>query len=150
MELIPDFKEFIQLLNENKIEYLVVGGIAVILHGYPRYTIDIDFWVNPTKENAKKLIKTLDLFGFHFDNLTEEDLSKDDQIIQLGFPPNRLDIITSVNGLVFKECFKRKILYKFENDDLTINLISKEDLIKNKLATGRSQDIADVDNLPDD
>jgi hypothetical protein len=149
MELIPDFKEFIQLLNENKIEYLVVGGIAVILHGYPRYTIDIDFWVNPTKENAKKLIKTLDLFGFHFDNLTEEDLSNVDQIIQLGFPPNRLDIITSVNGLVFKECFKRKILYKFENDDLTINLISKEDLIKNKLATGRSQDIADVDNLPE-
>nr|MBP9096211.1 hypothetical protein [Ignavibacteria bacterium] len=65
-------------------------------------------------------------------------------------PPNRLDLITSVNGLVFKECYERKILYKFENDGLVINLISKKDLIKNKLATGRSQDIADVDNLPDD
>ncbi|MBX7046104.1 MAG: hypothetical protein K1X86_09720 [Ignavibacteria bacterium] len=150
MELIPDFREFIQLLNDNEIEYLVVGGIAVVLYGYPRYTIDIDFWVNPTKQNAKKLLSVLNKFGFQFDNLNEDDLSNDDQIIQLGFPPNRLDIITSVDGLTFEDCYKRKVLFEFKEYHLTVNLLSKDDLIKNKLTTGRSQDLADVDNLPDE
>jgi hypothetical protein len=103
--LSKEFKEFAELLNGLKVEYLLVGGYAFVLYGYVRYTGDIDFRINPTKENAVRLIEVLERFGFGSLNLIIEDFTKDDQIIQLGYPPNRIDIITSVTGLSFSDCY---------------------------------------------
>lgn len=145
MELIPDFKELLQLLNENKVEYLIIGGYAVIIYGYPRLTIDIDVWVNPTIDNSKKVIKTIKDFGFEFENLTFEDFNKPDNVIQLGRPPYRIDILTSIEGMIFDECFRRKFIYSYQ--DLEIVFISKEDLLKNKKMVGRHKDLDDISKL---
>jgi len=143
--LSKEFKEFAKLLNDQKVEYLLVGGYAVVFYGYVRYTGDIDFWINPTKENAIRLIEVLDQFGFGSLNFTIEDFTKDDQIIQLGYPPNRIDIITSVTGLIFSDCYpKRK---SFSIEDIEIQTISLEDLKKNKKASGRYKDLDDLENL---
>ncbi|HRI85217.1 MAG TPA: hypothetical protein PK536_07190 [Ignavibacteria bacterium] len=133
------------MLNENKVEYLVVGGYAVIIYGYPRLTIDIDIWINPVNVNAEKVIKTIKDFGFSFDNLTEEDFRKSDNVIQLGRPPYRVDILTSIEGMDFNKCYKRKYIYI--KDDLIINFISRKDLIENKKNVGRNKDLDDVSNL---
>lgn len=145
MELTRDFKELLILLNENKVEYLIVGGYAVIIYGYPRLTIDIDIWVNPVKDNSEKVIKTIKDFGFSFENLTEKDFEKSDNVIQLGRPPYRVDFLTSIEGMDFNKCYKRKYIYK--KDDLILNFISKEDLIENKKSIGRNKDLDDVSNL---
>ncbi|HAY35053.1 MAG TPA: hypothetical protein DCY06_13060 [Bacteroidetes bacterium] len=145
MELTRDFRELLKLLNENKVEYLVVGGYAVIIYGYPRLTIDIDIWINPVNVNAEKVIKTIKDFGFSFDNLTEEDFRKSDNVIQLGRPPYRVDILTSIEGMDFNKCYKRKYIYI--KDDLIINFISRKDLIENKKNVGRNKDLDDVSNL---
>ncbi|MFO7798293.1 DUF6036 family nucleotidyltransferase [Rhodohalobacter sp.] len=143
--LSKEFKEFAKLLNDQKVEYLLVGGYAVVFYGYVRYTGDIDFWINPTEENAIRLVEVLDRFGFGSLNLTIHDFTKDDQIIQLGYPPNRIDIITSVTGLTFTDCYpKRK---SFLIDGVDIQTISLEDLKKNKKASGRYKDLDDLENL---
>jgi hypothetical protein len=147
MEIDQDFKEFIQLLNLNNVEYLVVGGYAVTAHGYPRYTGDIDFWIRPEKENAKKVVKTLLDFGFGSVDINEEDLTKKDFVIQLGYPPNRIDILTGVSGLTFEECWKEKKEFVFENEN--INFISLRHLKINKKESGRDKDKIDLRNLPD-
>ena len=143
--LSKEFKEFAKLLNDQKVEYLLVGGYAVVFYGYVRYTGDIDFWINPTKVNAKRLVEVLDQFGFGSLKLTIEDFTKDDQIIQLGYPPNRIDIITSVTGLVFSDCYPKKKSFSIEN--IEIQTISLEDLKKNKKASGRYKDLDDLENL---
>jgi hypothetical protein len=146
MNLNEDFKEFVQLLNKNKVEYLVVGGYAVAAHGYPRYTGDIDFWINREPENAKKLIQSLIEFGFGSVDITLEDLTTSDNVIQLGYPPSRIDILTSVTGLEFANCWKEKTEVVFENEK--INFISLHHLKINKKETGRTQDKLDLENLP--
>lgn len=115
MELIQDFKEFIELLNEHKVEYLVVGGYAVAYHWHPRYTGDIDFWIAISKENAQKVVNALRDFGMEVLALQTEDLIKEDIIIQLGYEPNRIDILTSVSGLNFEECYTQKIKAAFDD-----------------------------------
>src|SRR4030095_8002046 len=115
--------------------YLVVGGYAVIIYGYPRLTIDIDIWVKPSFENSEKVIKTINEFGFKFDNLSREDFDNHDNVIQLGRPPYRVDILTDIEGMRFEDCYRRKFVYK--KNDLVINFISKEDLLKNKKLVGR-------------
>lgn len=90
-----DFKEFIELLAKNKVEYLIVGGYAVGIHGYPRYTGDLDVWVNPTEQNSALVLKAVDEFGFPSFKLTQNDFSKPGNVIQLGYPPLRIDLITS-------------------------------------------------------
>lgn len=143
--LSKDFREFIKLLNENKVKYLVVGGYAVALHGHPRYTKDLDIWIELSPENAKKILLALEVFGFGSLDLKTDDFLEEDQVIQLGFPPNRIDIITALKDVTFKECYKSKLQVIIE--DVEINFISLEDLKKNKRATGRPQDLADVENL---
>jgi len=143
--LSKEFKEFAKLLNDLKVEYLLVGGYAVVLYGYVRYTGDIDFWVNSSRENANRLVAVLDRFGFGSLNLNSEDFTKDDQIIQLGYPPNRIDIITSVTGLKFSDCYKKR--RSFSLDDIQIQTISLDDLKKNKKASGRYKDLDDLENL---
>lgn len=140
-----DFKEFIELLNANKVEYLIVGGYAVGFHGYPRYTGDIDIWINPEIDNIKKMPKVLKEFGFASAEITENDFRNRDNIFRIGNPPYRIDIMTEIDGVTFAECFENKV--EKEIDNTKMNFIGYADLIKNKKASGRKQDQLDLENL---
>lgn len=141
----PDFKEFIQSLNDSQVRYLVVGGYAVAMHGYPRYTKYLDVWIQMTVENAVRIIQALDNFGFGALGLKSQDFLEEDTIIQLGYPPRRIDIITTLPGITFDECFGARL--ETEVDGIQVNFIDLENLKKNKRAAGRAQDLADVENL---
>jgi predicted nucleotidyltransferase len=145
MIISKDFKEFLELLNKNKVKYLVVGGYAIAFHGYPRYTKDIDLWILMEKSNAESILKTLDEFGFSGIGITVEDLNTPETVIQLGYPPNRIDLITEVSGLTFEECYDKKIEITVEGT--SVFFIDLESLKKNKKASGRHQDLADLENL---
>jgi hypothetical protein len=145
MDLTPDFKEFIQLLNAHNVQYLVVGGYAVALHGYPRNTKDIDIWLWLDAANADKLLEALDDFGFGSLGLTADDFLVPDQIIQLGYPPARIDLITTLPGIDFATCYQSRL--EIQVDEVTVNFIDLENLKRNKRASGRPQDIADLANL---
>ncbi|MBM2815592.1 MAG: hypothetical protein HW421_2354 [Ignavibacteria bacterium] len=140
-----DFKEFLQLLNEKKVEYLIVGGYAVALQGYPRYTGDIDIWFNPFSDNIRKVLNSIIEFGFSSLNITEKDLIKPNTVIQFGFPPLRIDLLNELDGVNFEVCYKNKNILLL--DDLEINLINIEDLIVNKKVTGRHKDLDDIEHL---
>ncbi|MFH1908160.1 MAG: hypothetical protein ABIL11_12400 [Chloroflexota bacterium] len=140
-----DFKEFIQSLNDNGVRYLVVGGYAVALHGYPRYTKDMDVWVEMTIENVARVVTALNQFGFASLGLKEDDFLVPDQIIQLGYPPRRIDMLTTLPGVEFSECYPAHIIADVEGT--SVNFIDLENLKKNKKATGRHQDLADLENL---
>ena len=140
-----DFKEFIQSLNDNRVRYLVIGGYAVALHGYPRYTKDIDIWIQMTPKNAKKMVSALEQFGFGSLGLQTADFLVPDQIIQLGYPPNRIDLITTPPGVDFETCYASRV--EAVIDDVTVDFIDLENLKKNKRAAGRLQDLADLENL---
>jgi len=145
MELDKNFKEFIKLLNEHKVKYLIVGGYAVNFHGYPRYTRDIDFWLWLSDSNLKNLISALKDFGFGSLNLKIEELKDPTNIIQLGHEPHRIDLLMDVDGVDFDDCFERKTMA--ELDDIKINFLSLQDLITAKKAMGRLQDLADAEQL---
>jgi hypothetical protein len=140
-----DFKEFIQLLNEYEVHYLVIGGYAVALHGHPRYTKDLDIWVEMELNNAKRLMDALTVFGFGSVGLTQEDFLSSDQVIQLGYPPNRIDLVTTPDGVNFENCYQSKI--EVEIDEIKVNFIDLENLKINKKASGRLQDLADLEKL---
>jgi hypothetical protein len=140
-----DFKEFIKSLNDNDVRYLVVGGYAVALHGHPRYTKDIDVWIWLNEANAAQLIKALEDYGFGALGLQPADFLTPDQSIQLGYPPNRIDLITSLPGVEFEECYAARV--EAEVDGMPVHFIDLENLKKNKGASGRLQDLADVENL---
>ena len=145
MALNQDFKEFIQSLNDNGVRYLVVGGYAVAQHGHPRYTKDMDIWIDMTEENAAKVVRALDQFGFASLGLKAGDFLEADQIIQLGYPPSRIDILTTLLGVKFSDCYPVRV--SIEMDGVSVNFIDLENLKKNKKATGRHQDLADLENL---
>lgn len=142
-----DFKEFIQSLNDNQVRYLVIGGYAVALHGYPRYTKDIDIWIETMPENAVNVMQALQQFGFGSLELTLEDFLAPDQVIQLGYPPNRIDLITTPDGVDFVTCFDAKL--EVAIDGMMVNFIDLKNLRINKKASGRLQDLADLENLED-
>ena len=143
-----DFREFIELLNAAKVRYLVVGGYAVAAHGYPRYTKDLDIWIESSPENADRLLRALHQFGFGTLDIKADDFLQNDQIIQLGYPPNRIDLLTSLSGLSFDECYRDKMTVSIE--DLGIDFIDLANLKKNKAATGRAQDLADLEHLSEE
>jgi hypothetical protein len=143
-----DFKEFIQLLNDNQVKYLVIGGYAVAVHGHPRYTKDIDIWIEISEENAQKLVTALTQFGFESLGLTSDDFQTPNQIIQLGYPPNRIDLITNPDGIDFQTCYDSKI--EVILNDVPVKFINLDNLKKNKLASGRLQDLADLEKLQDE
>ena len=145
MILNPDFKEFFQLLNANSVRYLIIGGYAVAYHGYPRYTKDVDIWIWINPENAEQVVKTLKDFGFASLGLKAEDFLAPDTIIQLGYAPNRIDLIMGVPGVDFKECYDNR--NEEEIDGVKLNFIDLAGLKKSKKASGRTQDIADIENL---
>ena len=140
-----DFKEFVQLLIETKAEYWIVGGYAGGLHGHPRYTGDLAIWLSPSEENALKILSCVNQFGFSSYGLTVSDFTKEGNVVQLGYPPLRIDLLTNIDGVTFDECYKNK--KEVEIDELIVNFISCKDLIKNKKATGRLRDLDDLENL---
>ncbi len=140
-----DFKGFIELLNKNDVKYLVVDGYALAFHGYPRFTKDIDFWVWVDEENAKNILKTIKDFGFSSLDLKKEDFLSPGYVVQLGQPPARIDLLTSVTGLEFEECYKSKVHIEIQGSE--IDFIDLESFKKNKKAVGRHQDLADLENL---
>jgi predicted nucleotidyltransferase len=140
-----DFKEFIQSLNDNGVRYLVIGGYAVAFHGHPRYTKDMDVWVGMDAENATNIVKALVQFGFASLGLQASDFTAPDQIIQLGYPPNRIDVITTASGVDFDACYASRV--QEEIDGIQVNFIDLESLKRNKKAVGRHQDLADIESL---
>lgn len=145
MVLNQDFKEFIKLLNEKKVKYLIIGGYAVAYHGYPRYTKDLDLWVWMDKTNAEQLIESFKSFGFESLGLKVEDFLDPENIIQLGYPPNRIDLLTDVKALDFQESYQNRKEVEYEG--IKFDFLNLDDLIKTKKATGRLQDLADAEQL---
>jgi predicted nucleotidyltransferase len=145
MTLQPDFKEFIQLLNAKGVKYLIVGGYAVGFHGKPRYTGDMDFWIQKSISNATLIKESLDAFGFSSFNLSSNEFIKDNLVLQLGYEPVRIDILTDISGLNFDDCYPRKIVAKIDNVD--VPFIHLTDLKINKASTGRAKDLGDLENL---
>ena len=148
MTLPSDFREFIECLNAREVEYILLGGYAVVAYGHVRTTGDIDFWVNPTEENAQRVIKARSDFGFRFSNLTTLDFTTSDHVVQLGYPPLRIDIMTSTSGLIFDEAYSRR--NDMQIDGLQVKVIGLDDLKKNKREAGRKKDLGDLENLPDE
>ena len=145
MELQRDIREFVELLLSEKVDFLLVGGYALAVHGAPRFTEDIDFLIHLSAENADRLIHVIEKFGFGGLEIEKGDFLKPDFVIQLGMAPNRIDILTGIDGLNWEETWESKIDY--ELDGLPIYVIGKEQLIKNKLASGRTKDLADAERL---
>jgi hypothetical protein len=140
-----DFREFIESLNSNKVKYLVLGGYAIAFHGHPRYTKDLDIWLELSDENARNVLKALNDFGFGLLNFTKDDFLHKGMVVQLGYPPNRIDLINSPDGVEFAECFDSKV--EVEIDNVKIFIIDLENLKRNKKASGRLQDLADLEKL---
>lgn len=145
MRLNRDLREFIELLRSRGIDCIIVGAHCVAFHGRPRYTGDLDILVRPTSENAKKLVDLLNQFGFASAGFKESDFTEPEQVIQLGRPPNRIDLLTSISGVTHDEAFASKVPAQL--DGLPVFLLSKDALIRNKRAVGRPQDLADLDSL---
>ncbi|MGI8435375.1 MAG: nucleotidyltransferase [Chthoniobacterales bacterium] len=145
MPLSSDLREFIELLNFHRVEYLIVGAHSLAFHARPRFTGDLDLWIRPTAENGERALAALKQFGFGDMDLAAADFAAPNQIIQLGRAPNRIDLLTAISGVTAESAFSRQI--SAELDGLPVAFLSKEHLIANKRAVGRPQDIADVNEL---
>jgi len=145
MTLNRDLKEFLQLLAKHEVKFMLVGAHAVAIHGYPRNTEDLDFWIQRSQENAIKILAMLDEFGFGGLGLTEQDLTNERAVIQLGKEPYRIDLLTFLTALDFDECYQRKLDAVFEGVPLAV--ISLDDLLKNKRETARYKDLMDVEEF---
>ena len=144
--LLPqDFKDFLKLLNDNQVEYLLVGGYAVAYHGFPRTTLDMDIWIANTTENAEKMIRVMRAFGFTGE-ISPQLFRTDDGVVRMGVPPMKIEVMTSASGVTFGECFKRLIVATI--DGVRVNVISLGDLRLNKAAAGRYKDLDDHEHLP--
>jgi hypothetical protein len=145
MEVQKDFKELLGLLNEYKVKYMIVGGYALAFHGAPRYTGDIDIFVKPEKNNAENVMKALNSFGFGSLDINEDDFSSPNNVVQLGVPPVRIDLITSITGVDWETAENSKV--KGDFGDVAVYFIGRDDFIKNKKATGRHKDLSDIEAL---
>ncbi|MBI3361701.1 MAG: hypothetical protein HY023_11395 [Chloroflexi bacterium] len=140
-----DFKEFLKLLNANRVEYLLIGGYAVGYHGYPRATDDIDFWIAVSPDNAGRVVAALQEFGFDVPELSADLFLKESSIIRMGRPPVRIEISTSISGVTFADCYAERVIDVL--DDVEVNIISLKHLQENKKAAGRLKDLADLEYL---
>jgi predicted nucleotidyltransferase len=145
MTLDKDFEDFVALLNKHHLTYMVVGGYALAFHGKPRHTGDLDIWIDMSDENAEKMIGVLDEFGMASLGMKPSDFLVQGGIAQIGYPPLRIDILNEIDGIDFKEAWSNKLV--IDVDGLQVNYIGLNDLIKNKQASGRKQDISDVNEL---
>lgn len=137
-----DFEELFACLNARGVRALVVGGYAVAFHAKPRYTKDIDVLVEPSTDNAARLIEALDDFGFGGVGLTAEDFTKEGNVIQLGYPPNRIDVLTTITGVSFEEAWSSRVAGTYGSQ--AVFYIGRDALARNKAAAGRPQDLADL------
>lgn len=145
MKLEKDFEEFISLLNVHEVKYVVVGAYAVSFYARPRNTGDIDFFIGNSRENISRLFKVLEAFGFGALDVSYDDLQKENTVLQLGYEPVRIDIMTGISGLTFERVFENSVAGKLGDED--VNFISLDDLITNKRASDRIQDHADAELL---
>jgi len=145
VKLQRDLKEFIELLISSGVDFIIIGGHAVAFHGHPRFTGDIDFLVRSTPENAERIIATLKVFGFGEVGLSFQDFTRPGSVVQLGRPPNRIDLLTSISGVDFEEAWEGKVAG--EIDGLAVFFLGLDALLKNKQASGRDKDLADVKKL---
>ncbi|MBP7830135.1 MAG: hypothetical protein KA248_09485 [Kiritimatiellae bacterium] len=145
MEVQPDFKELLELFNELKVEYLIVGGYALAFHGAPRFTGDLDILVRPGAENAARILQALKRFGFGSLALSEHDFLKPDQVVQLGVPPVRIDLITSITGVSWEEANTGKVQGTY--GEVPVHYIGLRQYTVNKRASGRKKDLADLEAL---
>jgi len=141
----PDFRDLLAEFNAHEVEYLVVGAHALAAHGYVRATKDLDVWVRPSSANARQVLKALAAFGAPRQDLTESDLRRPGLIFQIGAPPVRIDVITAIDGVEFDDAWPDRFIAKLTG--LPVPVLSRHHLISNKKATGRLQDLADVERL---
>ena len=142
----PDFKEFLQLLNSKRVEYLLIGGYAVGYHGYPRATADMDIWIAINPENALRVAQTIrDFFGCEIEGATPELFLQEKKIARMGVPPFRIEILTTISGVNFAECYAGRIVDVL--DGTPVNIINLQHLKINKKASGRFQDLSDLEHL---
>jgi len=146
IRLPTDFKDFLRLLNDHLVEYLLIGGYAVAWHGYPRATADLDVFVGIHAENARRLANALKAFGFDPQDLPGDLFQAKDRIIRIGLPPIRVEIMTGISGLSFEECYAARV--RDELDGVPVNIICLEHLRENKKASGRHKDLDDIEHLP--
>lgn len=144
--LYPDFGDLLSLFNENEVEYLVIGGYAVNFYGYIRYTGDLDLWVRPTEENADRVVESLKEFGFGVAGLSRDMVLNPIGVVRMGIPPYRLEIQSSISGVTFEECWNGR--EEAEWGGIAIHVIGLSCLRKNKKASGRNKDRADLQELP--
>lgn len=144
-KLHSDLSEFVRLLNSHRVEYVIVGGHAVAYHGHPRFTGDIHFFIRATPENAARVVQALRDFGFGELQVNASDFMQPDRILQLGRPPNRIDILTSISGVEFEQAWLNRVRGKLGRR--TVSFLGWDDLILNKKASGRDKDKLDVATL---
>jgi hypothetical protein len=142
----PEFREFLESLNSNKVEYLLLGGYSVIYYGYVRSTGDIDFWIKVSRKNAARVSKALVDYGFDPTHVAPQLFLRKKKVFRTGNPPFRIDLLTDVSGLDFDECYAKRTVA--EIDGIPVNVIGLKDLKKNKKASGRLKDLDDLENLP--
>lgn len=145
MHIPKEFKEFIESLNEAKVEYLVIGAHALALHGVPRYTGDLDILVRRSTENAARIVDAIRVFGLESLGFNEADFLEPDQFIQIGVAPLRLDICTDISGVTFEEAWANRVTG--EIGGVPVAFIGKDEFIKNKRAVGRPKDLGDIDQI---
>jgi hypothetical protein len=148
MEIQKDFKKLLELFNAHKVEYLIVGGYALAFHGAPRFTGDIDLLVKANSENAKHILNALEEFGFGSLELSESDFTIPNNVIQLGVPPVRVDIMTSLTAVSWEKAQADKVEGNY--GDTPVYFISKSHFVTNKRALGRKKDLADIEALDQD
>jgi len=145
MPLNKDWREFLELLNSNGVEYLVVGAFAVAFHGFSRYTADLDLLVRPTEENANRVVRALSAFGFGKQGIEAADLCAPDKVVQLGVKPNRIDLLTTISGVTFEEAWAART--EADLDGIATHFIGRAALLRNKEHTGRAKDLGDAEEL---
>ena len=148
MEMQSDFKELLALFNAHKVDYIIVGGYALAFHGAPRFTGDIDIFVKPDLENAQRILDALDEFGFSSAELTTADFDKPDKVVQLGVPPVRVDIITSLTAVSWEKASSGRLSGTYA--DVPVFFIGRQQFVTNKKAVGRKKDLADIEALGED
>jgi len=141
----PDYRDILSAFIAEKVEFLLVGAYALAAHGSPRATGDLDLWIHPSAENARRTWRALVVFGAPLENLTESDLSTAGTVIQIGREPRRIDLLTTIDGVGFDEAWSARA--KIQVDGMTIPVIGRNEFLKNKRTTGRHKDLADVERL---
>ncbi len=147
IHLNPDFRDFILLLTKHRVDFLLVGGYAVALHGFPRYTGDIDFFVAVSPDNAVALVAVFDAFGFGDLDITSEDFLREDFVVEIGREPRKIQVLTGIDGVTFDECWSSNETVVV--DGVTIPFIGREHLLLNKAASDRPKDRIDIEALTD-